>query len=59
MVEMLFFGDFGNLKSAVRPEEIIAWCEENCEGLVYLNKLSYKMEFELEGDALVFKLRWS
>ena len=38
--------------------DIYKWCEENCKGLIYFNHLSYSFKFELEVDAMAFRLRW-
>lgn len=37
---------------------VIRWCDENCQGrTAYINPTQW--EFELEIDALAFKLRWA
>ncbi len=36
------------------------WCKENCDGLVVSDILQFvtRWEFELDTDAMAFKLRW-
>ena len=34
------------------------WCEENCEGKYVVHNECYVL-FELESDAMAFKLRWT
>ncbi len=58
MVEMVWWGKFDHLKNDTPPEEIIKWCQENCNGLIYFNYQSYSAKFELEEDVMAFKLRW-
>ena len=58
LVEVPYHGDFSHLKENHGPFDIKEWCKQNCEGLVYFNELSYKLDFELEEDATAFVLRW-
>ena len=59
MVEMICREKFKNL---IRTDElfieVVLWCEENCEGLISANPFSEKFDFELEEDAVAFKLIW-
>jgi len=59
MVELVWSSVFETLKdnNELRIEAIL-WCRENCKGLVYANRFSGRFEFELENDAVAFKLRW-
>lgn len=60
MVGMIWWGNFGHLfDEHIEYDELMKWCEENCEGLVYINGLSYRVQFEFEEDVMAFKLRWS
>ena len=64
MIEFAWWGTFPhlrgnyNLDDNVIYNEVIKWCEENCQGLVYGNHLSGKFSFEIEEDAFAFRLRW-
>ena len=39
--------------------EILEWIEENCVGKYTSNGSNHDWFFELESDALAFKLRWA
>lgn len=60
MAQMVWWGNFGHLiDEHIEYEELKKWCEENCEGLIYINSLSYRVQFEIEEDVVAFRLRWS
>ncbi len=64
MVELVWEGKFKNLVDLIHNEsslhaEAILWCKENCEGLVYANRFSGSFKFEINEDAMAFKLRWT
>lgn len=37
---------------------LLAWCKENCTGRCDVVRGYWDYAFELEGDAIIFKLRW-
>lgn len=64
MAELVWEGKFEELIAfghgdSILHTEAILWCEENCKGLVYANRFSGTFKFELEEDAMAFKLRWA
>jgi hypothetical protein len=40
------------------PGEIERWCRENCTGNIMIPVQAIHWFFELESDAMAFKLRW-
>lgn len=62
MVEMVWWGKFPHLIKNDKDTnymDAVGWCIDNCKGLVHTNRLMGMFRFELEKDALKFKLVWA
>ena len=49
--------DYSHKKDSSIDNEYIQWCGSNCEGQFYVYNAYYVL-FEIEEDAMAFKLRW-
>ena len=48
-----------SVKLNIKPNISMAdWCDENCDGLWFGTDTNMFWTFELEFDAVAFKLRW-